>query len=161
MLPDRKIPISSVSSVRAFRRSLRSLEREIELSLASQTECCGVSGAQCHLLLEIEERGRASIGELAEALELDPSTLSRTTESLVRAGLVSRVDDPANRRRQILELLPEGMEKVANINGLCDEYYEGVLAGTGGAKREALVDSVAYLADAIRERRRGTKGHGS
>lgn len=158
MSPARKSPIASASSVRAFRRSLRSLEREVELSLASQTECCGVTGAQCHLLLEIEERGRASIGELADALELDPSTLSRTTESLVRSGLVSRVDDPTNRRRQILELLPEGMEKVEYINRLCDEYYEGVLAGTGGAKREALVDSVSYLANAIRERRRGTKG---
>lgn len=143
------------TAVRAFRRSLRALEREVVLSLAAQTECCGVTSAQCHLLLEIDERVQASIGDLAEVLELDPSTLSRTADSLVRAGLVSRADDPSNRRRQILELLPAGHEKVAYINDRCDEYYEGVLAGVAGARREALVGSVDYLARAIRAKRLG------
>jgi DNA-binding MarR family transcriptional regulator len=143
------------STVRAFRRSLRALEREVELSLDAQTECCGVTSAQCHLLLEIDERENASIGELADALELDPSTLSRTADSLVRAGLVSRADDPSNRRRQILELLPAGRDKVAYINDRCDEYYEGVLAGAAVSGREALADAVSYLAEAIREKRLG------
>lgn len=143
------------SPVRAFRRSLRALEREIELSLASQTECCGVTSAQCHLLLEIEDRPGASIGELADALELDPSTLSRTADSLVRAGLVSRADDPDNRRKQILKLLPAGEDKVELIDGLCDDYYESVLAGAGVARRDALADSVAYLARTIRAKRLG------
>jgi DNA-binding MarR family transcriptional regulator len=139
--------------IRDFRRSLRALEREVELSLASQTECCGVTSAQCHLLLEIDARGKASIGELAEALELDPSTLSRTADGLVKAGLVSRADDPLNRRRQILCLLPPGKEKVDYIDSACDEYYEGILAGADGPRRIALADAVAYLAGSIRAKR--------
>ncbi len=146
--------VPSISpSVREFRRSLRALEREVELSLLSQTECCGVTSAQCHLLLEMESRGSASIGELAEALELDPSTLSRTADSLVKAGLASREDDPANRRRQILALLPPGREKVDFINAACDEYYESVLAGADGARRDETARAVAILAAAIRAKR--------
>jgi DNA-binding MarR family transcriptional regulator len=146
------------AAVRSFRRTLRALEREVELSLASQTECCGVTSAQCHILLEVESRGSASIGELAEALELDPSTLSRTADSLVRAGLVSRADDPANRRRQILALLPPGREKVDYINAACDEYYEAVLAdaegqSAEGQSRREIAEAVAYLAAAIRAKR--------
>lgn len=151
-------PKGAASPVRAFRRSLRALEREVELALASQTECCGVTSAQCHLLLEIDERGSASIGELADALELDPSTLSRTADSLVRAGLVSRADDPANRRRQILGLLPQGRAKVEYINSLCDEYYESVLAGAEGSRKEGLAESLDYLARAIRAKRKGGLG---
>jgi DNA-binding MarR family transcriptional regulator len=141
------------ASVREFRRSLRALEREVELSLASQTECCGVTSAQCHILLELEARGSSSVGELADALELDPSTMSRTADSLVRSGLVSRADDPDNRRRQILGLSPEGKEKADVINEACDEYYMTVLEGAGRERGSALTDAVAYLAAAIREKR--------
>lgn len=155
MTTECKVDANVRSPVRAFRRSLRALEREIELSLDAQTECCAVTSAQCHLLLEIDERGNSSIGELAEALELDPSTLSRTADSLVRAGFVSRADDPSNRRRQILELLPAGRDKIAYINERCDEYYEDVLVGAAGSGRDALADSVAYLAQAIRAKRLG------
>jgi len=143
----------SGTSVRDFRRSLRALEREVELSLASQTECCGVTSAQCHILLEVEGRGSPSIGELAEALELDPSTLSRTVDSLVKAKLVSRVDDPSNRRRQLVELLPLGLAKVEYINLVCDEYYDGVLSSAEGLGRGEIGRVVAFLAEAIRSKR--------
>jgi DNA-binding MarR family transcriptional regulator len=143
------------SELRAFRRSLRALELEAELSLLSQTECCGVTRAQCHILLEVESLGKASIGELAEALELDPSTLSRTVDSLVKAGLVSRVDDPSNRRRQIVELLPPGRAKVEYINLVCDEYYEKVLTGAEAPGRREIAAAVTFLADALRRMRLG------
>ena len=145
---------SAGAEVRDFRRSLRALEREIELSLASQTDCCGVTSAQCHILLELEASGSSSVGELAEALELDPSTMSRSADSLVKAGLVSRADDPANRRRQILDLSSEGKEKADYINSVCDDYYRGILEGAGAERGPSLTDTVAYLGAAIREKRK-------
>jgi len=47
------------SSIRSFRKGLRALERQVELALVAQTECCGVTPAQCHLLLAVEEAGDA------------------------------------------------------------------------------------------------------
>jgi DNA-binding MarR family transcriptional regulator len=141
------------SAVRDFRRSLRALEREVELSLLSQTDCCGVTSAQCHILLEIEARGSSSIGELAEALELDPSTMSRTADALVRAGFVTRADDPANRRRQLLDLTGTGRAKADYINAVCDEYYAAVLAEAERNRRNSLAEDVACLAAAIHAKR--------
>jgi DNA-binding MarR family transcriptional regulator len=146
-------PSSLDSPLRRFRRSLRALEREVELALSEQTECCGVTSAQCHLLLEIEAGGRASIGELASALALDPSTLSRTVDSLVRAALVSRSDDPSNRRRQLVELLPAGREKVEAINAACDSFYEPIVAGAAALGPIQAASTIEYLARAFRERR--------
>lgn len=114
--------------VRSFRRSLRALERQVELSLSAQTECCGVTPAQCHLLLAVEEAGEPSVGDLASELELDASTLSRTVDRLVKTGLLDRREDPDNRRRQIVSLSDRGSAKVAAINGLCDSFYGGLLA---------------------------------
>jgi DNA-binding MarR family transcriptional regulator len=145
----------AVQPIREFRRALRALEREVELSLAGQSDCCGVTSAQCHLILELDSRGSASVGELAQALELDPSTLSRAVDGLVKAELLSRREDQANRRRLILELTQAGQDKVDYINGACDAYYEEVLAQADAQRRLVLSESVAYLAEAIKTKRLG------
>jgi DNA-binding MarR family transcriptional regulator len=144
-----------VRPIREFRRALSALEREVELSLADQSDCCGVTSAQCHLILELDSRGSASVGELAGALELDPSTLSRAVDSLVKAGFASRREDQSNRRRLILELTEAGQEKADYINDACDAYYEEILAQADEPRRRALSESVAYLAQAIKVKRVG------
>lgn len=144
----------SIFSVRAFRKSMRSLERQVELALVSQTECCGVTPAQCHLLLAVEEAGEPSVGELASALELDASTLSRTVDGLVKAGLLSRREDPANRRCRLVGLTESGREKADTINGICDRYYDGLLAGLPGAEVEAIAKALPVFVDAMRAWRR-------
>jgi DNA-binding MarR family transcriptional regulator len=98
-------------SIRLFRKGLRELEREVELALAGQSGCCGVTPAQCHLLLAVEEAGEISVGELAGALELDSSTLSRSVDSLVKAALLVRKEDAENRRRQLVSLSAGGKAK--------------------------------------------------
>lgn len=137
-------------SIRAFRKGIRALERQVELSLQSQTECCGVTPAQCHLLLAVEEVGEASPGDLARELELDASTLSRTVDGLAKAGLLSRREDPGNRRRQLIALTEAGMRKADEINGRCDEYYAGVLTSLGERDAAAVERAVPILVEALR-----------
>ena len=141
-------------TLRTFRRSLRALEREIALSLERDTVCCGVTSAQCHLLLESEARPGASLGELAEALDLDKSTLSRSADGLASAGLLAREEDPANRRKVVIELTGKGKEKVADINRLCDDSYGRMFADLPEGKRDLVVEAVALLADALRRKRK-------
>jgi DNA-binding MarR family transcriptional regulator len=145
------------SPVRELRAHLRVLEREIELSLASETGCCGVTTAQCHLLLEAAERGRTSVTELAGALELDKSTLSRAVEGLCRAGMLDRRTDACCRRQQVITLTEKGRRKVDAINGLCDASYTTLLGSIPAGKRAAVVESVALLAQAMRRRRGGPR----
>ena len=145
-------------SVRDFRRNLRVLEREVELSLASETGCCGVTLAQCHLLLEVDARGRTSVTELAGVLELDKSTLSRTVDAMYKAGLLSRETDPANRRQQIIRLSVKGKERADAINGLCDDSYARLLDLIAEERRRLVVEAVADLGKAMRQMRRSRNG---
>jgi DNA-binding MarR family transcriptional regulator len=147
--------VLELTEIRAFRKKLRSMERELAFSLLSQTSCCGVTTAQCHLLLEIEERRESSLGELAAALELDSSTLSRTVDGLVAMGLVSRAVDPTNRRRQSIALSAAGVESVACINASCDSYYSKLLGEMPDEKRGPALDALASLAEAMRRLRTG------
>ncbi len=148
MLTDEK-SIDSVPELRRFRRGLRALERRVEQALEDQTSCCGVSAAQCHLVLEIAEAGPSSIGFFAERLELDLSTLSRTVESLVQAGLALRAADPGDRRRQLVALSAAGAERARAINQSCDAYYAALLAGLPAGLREAALEVVPLLANAM------------
>ena len=107
---------SSTSTVlTSFRRQLRVLEREVIRELEAQTDCCGVTLAQCHVLLELAD-SILSLSGLSELLSLDRSTLSRTVDGLVKAGLVERSDDPSDRRTLRLVLTPAGTAKVAYID---------------------------------------------
>jgi len=142
------------AGVRSFRKHLRVLEREIELTLASQTGCCGVTVAQCHLLLEVELRGETSVTELASALELDKSTLSRAVDGLYRAGLLHRQTDPASRRQQVIRLSEGGRAKADSINALCDRFYASLLDSISDDKRQAVIESVALIGEAMRDLRR-------
>jgi hypothetical protein len=88
------------------------------LSLSSDSGCCGVTLSQCHLLLEIEQRDSTSVTELARVMELDKSTLSRTIDGMVRAGLLNRELNQKSRRQQIISLMVEAV-------GAAEGIFEG------------------------------------
>ncbi len=144
---------SADSEVRRLRRNLRALEREIELSLATQTGCCGVTVAQCHLLLEVEDRRETSVTALASALELDKSTLSRNVDGLCRTGLLRRETDPRSRRQQVISLTPDGQARVDAINAVCDRYSARLLGSLAPVRRAALMESAADLGIAMKRAR--------
>jgi DNA-binding MarR family transcriptional regulator len=149
----------NASDVRRFRALLRSLVRALDGSLQAKTAQCGVSTAQCHLLLEADGHGQGSIGEYADRLDIDQSCLSRTVDNLVKLGYVEREPDPVNRRRQLVKLSKSGQRKADGINKLCDDEYGRVLQRIPVAKRKALCEGLDLLVMAMNEarapRRRG------
>jgi DNA-binding MarR family transcriptional regulator len=137
----------------AFRRQLRLLEREVVTQLEADTTCCGVTLAQCHTLVELAA-SEISLTGLAAALDLDTSTLSRTVDGLVRAGLVDRAEDAADRRSLRIALTPAGRAKVAFIDGICNRYYADLLAGMSQRDQRCVLRAVGLLADRMRSLRK-------
>lgn len=148
----RRTPVPKTPSLIDFRRDLRVLEREIVRQLAADTDCCGVTMTQCHALLELS-LAELSLSQLAAELDLDASTMSRTVESLVQAGLVERKTDPADRRIARLTLTPAGRAKVASIDGQCNGYYGALFAEMSEDDRRAAARGVKALAKLMRGRR--------
>lgn len=136
-------------SIRQFRSALRRLEAEIGTHLAGETECCGVTLSQCHVLLEADQCTAASLGEIADRLIADKSAVSRTVDSLVRDGLASRKENPSNRRKVSISLTERGKAKAEYINSLCDESYGKVLALIPESKHGQIIESVSILAEAM------------
>jgi DNA-binding MarR family transcriptional regulator len=145
-----------VDLLRAFRSKLRILEREIGRCLEDQTDCCGVTVAQCHVVLELDGLGGVNLKALADRLELDKSTLSRAIDSLVALGLVARKDDPENRRQQIISLTKSGEGRVSEIHRRCDDYYQAMLARVPTVDLSAVVRGIGLLAEAMLAQRKDT-----
>ncbi len=120
--------------------------------LEADTRCCGVTVSQCHALLELAASD-LSLTSLAAALDLDTSTLSRTVDALVRAGLVDRTEDPSDRRALRIALSPAGQAKVASINETCDRNYADLLDGMSEQDRLTVLRAVGLLADRMRSLR--------
>ncbi len=137
--------------VRTFRSHLREIERQVSRTLKDQTTCCGVTMAQCHLLLEMGDRESHSIAELTTRLQLDASTLSRTVDGLVRAGLLNRGENPNNRRSNLLSFTAKGRQIQKEINRGCDRFYSRLLARVPAAGRDPFLKAVETLAAMLSE----------
>lgn len=137
--------------LRDFRKYLREIEREVARSLKDQTTCCGVTMAQCHVILELGELGNPSIGDLADRLKLDASTLSRTVDGLVKSGLLNRLEDPRNRRRTVISLTEKGQAVSESINTQCDQFYLSLFSKIPAERHGRLLEAVGLLAGILGE----------
>ncbi len=75
--------------------------------------------------------------ELAEALSIEGPTLVRLLDQLCAVGLVTRREDPTDRRAKVLNLTGAGKEAVATIEAELVELRATVLAKVSPADLEA------------------------
>jgi len=94
---------------------IRSLRRvNLQGSFFGQTVAIrfGLSESDVEALSVLLDSGAATAGRLAELMGLTSGAVTRVIDRLEQAGYVRRVPDPADRRRVIVELIPEKMAAV-------------------------------------------------
>jgi DNA-binding MarR family transcriptional regulator len=85
---------------KAARRTTQIYDQTLEPS--------GLTLAQFSLLAHLYAGEELSVGDLADALVTDPTTLTRNLKLLAEHGLVRIVPDEADRRRRIVALTAAG-----------------------------------------------------
>jgi len=137
----------TLKEIRQFRRVMRRFER---VSDAQVKNCCAhVTLAQCVVLMEIDENGRLTMGQLAAQLRLDGSTLSRTIDGLVAKGLVERLRDVSDRRIIQIRLTAEGKATCRTIHQENDGHIRRIFAKIPAAKRGAVIRNFEILVEAF------------
>ncbi len=132
--------------IRSYRRILRRFERVTSSQLKS---CCsGVTLAQCLVLLEVDEGGRLTMGQLATHLRLDNSTLSRTVDGLVAKGLLGRERGDSDRRIVWIDLTPEGATVCRSIHEENDAHSRRVFDKIPASRRDAVIRDFEILVEA-------------
>lgn len=94
---------------------LRSLRRvNLQGSFLGQTVAIrfGLSESDIETLEQLIDMGASTAGKLADVTGLTSGAVTRVIDRLEQAGYVRRIADPADRRRVIVEVVPE---KVASV----------------------------------------------
>lgn len=133
-----------------LRELIRVLVRNLGLLEKTDASCCGVTIAQCHAIVEIGRKRRMSLVDLADMLGLDKSTMSRTVNSLVSSGLVSRDLDNENRRYITIQLTEYGMTVFRRIEESMGKYYRSILSSIPADKRDQVLESLRLLTAAVK-----------
>jgi DNA-binding MarR family transcriptional regulator len=106
----------TAARLQALMRHLFLYDRGNQLRVMEET---GLSLTQCKAILEIGGLGVVSpscqLKELAEKLGASKPALSRAVDDLVKKKLVTRVEDPEDRRARRVELTARGREVVDRI----------------------------------------------
>ncbi len=111
----------------AFRQVFRSLSR----LRGRDTHLGGseLSYAQFELLIELDERGELSAGELAAAARLSPATVTQMLDHLAHGGQVERVRSETDRRVVVSRLTPQGRRKIEAKRAVWRRRWEEALEG--------------------------------
>jgi DNA-binding MarR family transcriptional regulator len=95
-----------------------------------------LSHAQFELLLELQEQGELSAGELAAAARLAPGTVTQMLDALAESGHVERARSERDRRVVVSRLTPLGASRIEAKRKLWQERWEQALEGF--AERDLL-----------------------
>jgi DNA-binding MarR family transcriptional regulator len=128
-----------------FRRVFRSLSR----LRGRDTHLAGseLSHAQFELLIELDERGELSAGDLAAAARLTPATVTQMLDHLAASGHVERVRSETDRRVVVSRLTRQGARKIDAKRAAWKSRWDEALQGVGAEDLRAATHVLALLGD--------------
>lgn len=136
-----------------LREGLRLLVRKLGVLERGEASCCGITLSQCHTIVEIGRSGTMSANMLTEILGVDKSTVSKSVDKLVNHDFLVRDNDPEDRRSVILRLSDKGQLSFEEIEKRAETYFAEVMADIPEDKREQIIESLQYLAQALKDPR--------
>jgi len=110
-----------------------------------------VTLAQFRVLAVLADLGRARSAQVARALGLDASTVTRLADRLVAAGHVIRGSDPAHRSVVTLDITGSGQQLVAQVAAARERELGRLLDSLPPDRREAIIVALRQLVQAAGE----------
>jgi DNA-binding MarR family transcriptional regulator len=111
----------------------------------------GVTGGQVSLLVQIRRHSGLGVRELAAREGMSAAGMSGYVDRLERAGLVTRTQDPHDRRRQALALTAAGQGVLRTVRKRRTAWLAARLEGLSSADLEAIDRAVEPLLRLLEE----------
>jgi len=134
--------------LRHYRRLARRFGRVLGAVQGDAVCCAGLTVSQAHALLEIEDRGETTVGELTQALRIGKSTVSKTVDALVDLGLVERIARPSDRRYNDLKLSSAGAAAAEAVHQFGDDVVGRTFEKIPREKHVTILECFEILVEA-------------
>lgn len=129
----------------AFRRLFRAVSRmrgrDTHLAVGE------LSHAQFELLIELDERGELSVGELAVAARVTPASVTQMLDALVESGYVQRARSDTDRRVVRASLTVLGRARVEAKRAAWQQRWEGALGDISPREMKAATRVLERLGE--------------
>src|SRR6476620_8339444 len=133
---------------------VRSLRRvNLQGSFFGQTVAIrfGLSESDVEALELLLDTGAATAGRLSELMGLSTGAVTRVIDRLEQAGYVRRVPDAADRRRVVVELVPEKMEAMEATMASYGDKSAAEMKRYSDAELAVINDVLTRMADVTRD----------
>jgi len=140
-MADLGAPVDEISSFITYVSRLATSDA-VRRRVAGAAECL-VTTAESAALRAVADAGPVTFKGLAEHLELDQTTISRTANRLLEVGLVARETDPSDRRKAWLSITADGDEMLHRLQHVAAQWYEVAISEWTPDEQRALGDALA------------------
>ncbi|MED5502912.1 MAG: bifunctional helix-turn-helix transcriptional regulator/GNAT family N-acetyltransferase [Pseudomonadota bacterium] len=121
-------------------RQLRHYSRQAVRLLGMLDKQCGdvaLTPVQAHALGEIQVQP-LTINQLAQQLNVDKSNASRTVTGLIKLGLVESIENPKDKRSQLVALTEQGQQALSQLDQQQNSFFEQLLTQLDDSEQEQL-----------------------
>ena len=105
----------------------------------------GITLPQWRTLAQITANEGITQIALANALDIDPMTISGVLDRLDKRGLIERYPDPTDSRAKLARPTAEGLELFNTARTVGMAMYEAALEGVSPADRETVTSALATM----------------
>jgi DNA-binding MarR family transcriptional regulator len=109
--------------------------------------------SQCLLLQQLHKCGRCRMSDLARTFEVTLGNVSTMIDRLVREGLVSRHEDPADRRAVLVQLSSRGRSITSKIDKHKKQAMLALIKKVSSSDRRTLMRILGQLVAHINKER--------
>ncbi|HEY5260276.1 MAG TPA: MarR family transcriptional regulator, partial [Rhabdochlamydiaceae bacterium] len=142
----------SSETINQLRQDARSVVRELGLLNDAFFEI-GVTLAERHLLIELSVGLPPTMGEIAERLLLDKSTVSRLISKAVKKGYIQCTADEKDKRKRFLKLTEKGKQVLHAFEPIAFNQTKEALLTLTDEEIKTVYRGVALYAKGLRNAR--------
>ncbi|XYI03391.1 MarR family winged helix-turn-helix transcriptional regulator [Sorangium sp. So ce1128] len=140
---------SRLGEVLDFMKLLWAVDHGLQSTSKRMEAKMGVTGPQRLVIRIVGRYPGISAGQLAEIMQLHPSTLTGVLKRLQERGIIERRVDPNDARRALLGLTARGRELDSLRTGTVEAAVRQALKAMPRRKLEAAQDVLAAVAEAL------------
>ncbi|WP_437803400.1 MarR family winged helix-turn-helix transcriptional regulator [Sorangium sp. So ce693] len=140
---------SRLGEVLDFMKLLWAVDHGLQSTSKRMEAKMGVTGPQRLVIRIVGRYPGISAGQLAEIMQLHPSTLTGVLKRLQERGIIERRADPKDGRRALLGLTARGRELDSLRTGTVEAAVRQALKSVPRRKLDAAQDVLAAVAEAL------------
>lgn len=106
---------------------------------------------QLRTLVVLSSHGEMNLNRLAEILDVNASSAMRMVDRLLAIGLVTRRENPENRRHTLIGASDEGLAVVRKVTSRRSREIKKIVARMPNEDRESLVRALRSFTEAAEE----------